>query len=120
MKKMQNPIRKKASVLIITLVMIALVGLSGCITPLSQVNAPPRRPAIPNCSYLLGYTHEPYTFYTFTSDPDFDVIEFCWDWGDGTNTGWISDAHASHSWKSPDVYEVRAKARDDAELNSLI
>jgi len=120
MKKMRYPIKKNAIVLIITLVIIVLVSLSGCIDMLSQVNTPPRRPAIPNCKYFLGYTHETYTFYTFSTDPDSagSKIEFYWEWGDGTNTGWISDAHASHSWESPDIYEVRVKARDDQGAES--
>jgi N-acetyl-anhydromuramyl-L-alanine amidase AmpD len=40
-------------------------------------------------------------------------VQYLFDWGDGTNSGWlpVGQTSASHSWSSAGTYTVRAKAR---------
>ena len=61
------------------------------------------------------------TTYTYTSsaiDPDGDNIYLWFDWGDGTNSGWVgpfgsgNTGSASHSWASDDSYDIKVKAKD--------
>jgi hypothetical protein len=61
------------------------------------------------------------TTYTYTSsavDPDEDSIYLWFDWGDGTNSGWMgpygsgNTGSASHSWASDDTYDIKVKAKD--------
>ncbi|MCK4332957.1 MAG: PKD domain-containing protein [Thermoplasmatales archaeon] len=77
------------------------------------VNDPPETPRKP--SEKPG---EQYTYTTDTTDPDGDQVSYMWDWGDGTNSGWIgpydsgATCEVSHSWTEPGDYEILAKARD--------
>ncbi len=77
------------------------------------VNDPPETPRKP--SEKPG---EQYTYTTDTTDPDGDQVSYMWDWGDGTNSGWIgpydsgATCEVSHSWTEPGDYEIQVKARD--------
>jgi hypothetical protein len=51
-------------------------------------------------------------------DPDGDDILYMFDWGDGTNSGWLGPyasgitITASHKWTSSGIYLVKVKAKD--------
>ncbi len=52
-----------------------------------------------------------------TTDPDEDRVYYCFDWDDGTDSGWITppvfgSIKASHTWKRQGDYEVRVIAKD--------
>jgi len=80
-------------------------------------NAPPNKPAKPfgPTSGKRGVTY-PYT--TSTTDPDGDQVEYKFDWGDGTDSGWLGPydsgdtCEASHKWSSVGGFSVKVKARD--------
>ncbi|RLF51451.1 MAG: hypothetical protein DRN11_02730, partial [Thermoplasmata archaeon] len=80
-------------------------------------NNPPYTPSKPSgpTSGSTGYT---YTYTSVTTDPDGDPIYYLFDWGDGSNSGWVgpyssgSIGTASHSWSSSGTYYVRVKAKD--------
>lgn len=65
-----------------------------------------------------GNQGETYTYSTRTTDDDGDDVYFWFDWGDGTNTGWLGpcssgdDCEASHSWNTKGDYTIKVKARD--------
>ena len=65
-----------------------------------------------------GSTGVSYQFMADAVDPDGDPLQYYFDWGDGTNSGWIDTSVASKSWTVADVYSVMAKARDDSGLES--
>lgn len=52
-----------------------------------------------------------------TSDPNGDRIMYLFDWGDGTDSGWImpqpGTLRAYHNWTDQGTYEVRVKAMDE-------
>ncbi len=63
-------------------------------------------------------------FCATTSDPQGDDVYYLFDWGDGTDSGWIGpfesgeEGCASHSWDAQGDYELRVKAKDDADHES--
>jgi hypothetical protein len=64
------------------------------------------------------------TYCANTSDPQNDQVYFWFDWGDGTNSGWVGPYKSSqvacinHSWKEDGKYWVRVKAKDENDLES--
>jgi hypothetical protein len=60
-----------------------------------------------------------YTFSATSTDAEGDQIYYWFDWGDGTNTGWIGPymsgmtANTAHTWSTKATYIVQVKAKDD-------
>ena len=84
---------------------------------ITSANNPPATPSTPSGT-TSGYTGISYTYTTATTDPDGDSVYYFFDWGDGSNSGWIGpytsgySASASHIWSSSGTYHVRVKAKD--------
>jgi len=86
------------------------------------VDNPPYKPNKPN-----GPTNrkagELYT-YSVTpknpADPDgyADYVDYLFDWGDGTDSGWQTGTSASHAWNSQGTYDIRVKAKDIHDIES--
>jgi len=80
-------------------------------------NNPPTKPAKPS-GEINGKTDTPYTYTTSTTDPDEDQISYLFDWGDGTDSGWVgpydsgATGSATHTWTSKGSYEIKVKAKD--------
>jgi hypothetical protein len=78
----------------------------------------PDKPSKPN-GPSSGNPNTQYTFCTSTSDPDDDQVYYLFDWGDGTNSGWLgpynSDDEIStdNSWNTRGDYQVKVKAKDE-------
>jgi len=57
------------------------------------------------------------TIYTYTTSGSIssagDPVQYLFDWGDGTNSGWlpVGTSSAKKIWVSPGTYEVRTQAR---------
>jgi hypothetical protein len=87
------------------------------------INYPPETP-----QQLSGVTKGApgveYEFSAVTTDPEGDNISYLFDWGDGTDSGWLGPyasggtCIASHSWINPGIYEVKVKAKDTFEHES--
>ncbi len=63
------------------------------------------------------YRNMSYTYTTYSTDPDMDMIQYVVDWGDGiisTSTLYYSGATAylQHSWTTAGSYNIKAKAID--------
>jgi len=60
--------------------------------------------------------------YTYTTnavtDPDGDQVFYLFDWDDGTNSSWLVQPSASHSWTAERTYAVRVKAKDEHGLQT--
>jgi len=90
---------------------------------ITSVNHPPNTPTQPS-GVTSGYTGVSYTYSTSTVDPDGDNIYYFFDWGDGSNSGWVGPyasgvtASASHIWSSSGTYHVRVKAKDTNNAES--
>ena len=82
-----------------------------------EENNPPTKPTIPS-GPSLGDINISYFYSTSATDPDGDNIYYWFDWGDGTNSSWIgpyssgTSGSASKVWNTPNIYNVKAKAKD--------
>jgi hypothetical protein len=71
-----------------------------------------------------GFINELCTFTAVTTDPDGDDVYYDFDWGDGTNSGWIGPYHSGQqaamqkSWDVAGTYSVRVKAEDINQVSS--
>jgi len=75
-------------------------------------NEPPGDPGQPN-GPTLCFTGIFYTYNTApVTDPDGDVVQYLFDWGDDTNSGWTETPSASKNWTIDGVFQVRVKAKD--------
>jgi hypothetical protein len=87
------------------------------------MNAPPNKPSMPSgeTSGEIGVSYE---YSTSTTDPDGDQIWYWFDWGDGTNSGWIGlydsgdTVSESHKWTSRGNYEIKVKSKDIYDYES--
>ena len=76
----------------------------------------PEKPTITGQS--SGKTGVEYTYHASTTDPNGDQIYYLFDWGNGSNSGWIGPidsgetANASHIWEEKGNYEIKVKAKD--------
>ena len=58
------------------------------------------------------------TFSATTTDPEEEDIHYCFDWGDGTDSHWITaiasndTLYEGNSWTEAGEYQVRVKAKD--------
>jgi hypothetical protein len=66
-----------------------------------------------------GKYREEYTYAAITTDPQNDEIFYLWDWGDGSDSGWIgpcasgAECEASKAWNSRGDYTIKVKAKDN-------
>jgi len=72
-----------------------------------------------------GENGNEYEYSTSCIDPEFNKVWYLFDWGDGTDSGWIGpynygeEASAKHTWSSKGTYNVKVKARDEFEAESV-
>jgi len=87
------------------------------------VNSPPNKPVKPS-GQVKGKVGTTYTYSSSTTDPDGDQIWYWFDWGDGTNSGWVGPynsgvtASASHIWTTKGTYNIKVKAKDPSAAES--
>lgn len=85
----------------------------------SSQNRAPNIPKKPVTITQEGYVRDSYPFSTWADDPDGDNVQYFFDWGDGTNSGWIGDYKSGETcvtyknYENSGIYIVRVKARDD-------
>lgn len=87
------------------------------------INLPPNQPSKPN-GKLNGKAGETYNYTTSTVDPDGYKLYYLFDWGDGTESGWLGPyntgeiCEASHLWGVEGSYSVIVKAKDEYDEES--
>ena len=87
-------------------------------------NAAPNKPSTPSGT-TSGKANTAYTYTTSTTDPNRDQMSYWFDWGDGTNSGWVgpyasgATASATHSWTSQGNYQIKVKAKDTSDTESV-
>lgn len=84
---------------------------------------PPNKPDTP-AGPSSGKRNTEYTYTTSAIDPNSNQLYYLFDWGDGTNSGWVGpyasdeEATAKHSWSSQGNFEIKAKAKNTKEVES--
>jgi len=53
-----------------------------------------------------------------SSDPDGDILQFLFDFGDGSTSEWINASSTSHSYSKQGKYDLKFKVRDDKDAES--
>jgi hypothetical protein len=72
---------------------------------------------------LSGKTNIEYTYQASSIDFD-DEIWYIFDWGDGSDSGWLGPYRSSeecstmHSWSKRGSYTIRCKAKDSNDAES--
>ena len=54
-----------------------------------------------------------------STDPDSKVAQYYFDFGDGTNSGWVPDRNMTKVYATPGNYQVTVKVRDDMGFESI-
>lgn len=86
---------------------------------LAEESEPPSIPSKPD-GQTNGQVGVEYTYSTSANDPEEDDIYYLFDWGDGSNSGWIGPypsgqtIEASYTWnqQSEEAYNIRVKSKD--------
>jgi outer membrane protein assembly factor BamB len=92
--------------------------MDGKVICFGNVNIPPYKPKIYGPDN--GTINVEYTFCTDAiTDPEGDSFYAFWDWGDGTNSGWLGPFAsgqticASHAWSEPGIYCIGLGLKND-------
>jgi hypothetical protein len=91
---------------------------------ISAANNPPEKPSIPS-GQTKGKPGTSYTYSCSTTDGDGDNVYYWFDWGDGTNSGWIgpftqgTSISEAHIWAVEGTYPVKVKAKDIHDEESV-
>jgi thiol-disulfide isomerase/thioredoxin len=86
-------------------------------------NLPPATPQAPS-GETNGNVGVAYPYTTTTTDPNDYDIWYWFNWGDGTNSGWIGPrpsgalALANHTWTTKGTYNITVKAKDSSGAES--
>lgn len=73
---------------------------------------------------ISGKIGSEYTYSTIGTDNDGDLLFYFFDWGDGTDSGWIGyydsgeECSASHVWNEEGNFEIKVKTKDLFGLES--
>ena len=78
---------------------------------IASQNQQPNKPAVPS-GPSSGYPNTGYDFSTSASDPDGDLLDYRFDWGDGDISGWGGAFSRTHAWSSTGNFCIKAQARD--------
>ena len=87
------------------------------VKPIGMCSNPPGKPADIYGS-RFGGKNKIHIYNTTSTDPDGDEIYYMFDWGDGTNSGWLgpyssgSTMIVNKTWEKIGIYKIRVKARD--------
>jgi uncharacterized repeat protein (TIGR01451 family)/fimbrial isopeptide formation D2 family protein len=90
----------------------------------AEENEAPLKPSTPTGD-ASGRPGTSFTYESTTTDPEGGQIWYLFDWDDGTDSGWIGPyasgvgASVSHVWSSQGTYQVKVKAKDGFDAESV-
>jgi hypothetical protein len=94
------------------------------ITPSNETRVNrPEKPSSPSGT-KSGKTGIEYSYSTFSNDPEDDKIYYMFDWGDGSNSGWVGPfdsgdtVKVNNTWNVKGTYEIKVKAKDIYDYES--
>jgi len=95
----------------------------GNVIVFGELNQPPEQPTI--LGPTAGGAGIDLNFSAVSTDPDDDQIFYKWDWGDGNFSDWLGPydsgeiAETNYTWYYNRDYEVKVKAKDIHEAESI-
>lgn len=95
----------------------------GNITANFVLNEPPVPPIRPD-GPISGEIYVDHTYTSSTIDPNDGDLYYLFDWGDGTDSGWLgpynsgSEVSATHQWAGARDYDITVTAKDEFGLES--
>ncbi|PNX45525.1 MAG: hypothetical protein BV459_08255, partial [Thermoplasmata archaeon M11B2D] len=93
-------------------------------TTKENTNVPPNKPETPT-GPTSGRINVLYTYYCNVTDPEGNQVWYWFEWGDGTNSGWIgpydsgTTGSAEHAWSKKGSYNITVKAKDIYDAESV-
>ena len=87
-------------------------------------NAAPNKPDKPS-GPPSGKVGEEYNYTSSATDPNGDQVMYLFDWGDGSDSGWLGpynsseNASGKHIWNKKGTYQIKVKAKDIYEKESI-
>ena len=100
-----------------------IVATLGELAQACDLSLPPETPTKPDGPEVWTIDLEA-TFTSTTTDPEGESIYYLFDWGDGTDSGWVGPygsgqtGEAAHIWTELGEYEIKVKAKDDYDYQS--
>ena len=105
-----------------------IVGHTWWYSPIIHVtvtskNTAPNKPTKPS-GQVSGKVNVEYTYTTNTTDPDGNQVYYLWNWGDGTQSGWLgpfasgTQVSAQKIWSAKGLYSIKVKAKDSSGAES--
>jgi hypothetical protein len=97
---------------------------TGSYLSLKVTSNPPAQPTKP-VGPTLGIWNIEYTYTSMTTEPDSEQIYYQFNWGDGSNSGWLGPYNSgqtgsgSHIWTVLGTYNVTVKAKDTWGATSI-
>ena len=81
-----------------------------------QPNKPPTKPIITGT--ITGSTNTQYSYTVVSTDPDNDIIQYTFDWGDSAtlSSGFLPNGTSyivNHSWTTPGQYTLMVTVTDN-------
>lgn len=80
------------------------------VSKIVNINHPPTADAGPDQNATINQTV--YFDGSGSKDPDGNQMQYNWDFGDGTSSGWLNSNSTSHSYSSPGNYTVKLTVSD--------
>jgi hypothetical protein len=84
---------------------------------LASQNQNPNTPSTPS-GPSDGFIQTNYNFSTSSSDPDGDLLQYRFDWGDGGISDWGGASLRAHAWSPAGNFCVKAQAKDPQAVTS--
>lgn len=104
---------------VLLIVILSVILIPGC----KKKNHPPYAPYTPR-GPSSGLVNQSYDFSSLAIDPNYDSVAIRFDWGNGDTSEWsqlvATDqiVSMSCSWTLPNIYYVKAQAKDQKEAFS--
>lgn len=93
-----------------------IVVISGLSTNMSIF---PEKPNGPD-TITVGNQENYYSYFDYEEIMPWlaaELIQFQFDWGDGTHSPWANSLHASHSWKNTGIYSIKVHMKYSGNID---
>ena len=90
----------------------------------NKITEAPEKPSTPD-GPTEGKVGTEYAYTASTTDPQGDDVHYWFEWGDGTNSGWVGPypsgetGSASYAWTEKGDYSIKVKAKDPEGHESI-